>query len=346
MVLFPGSLAARWSPWRRRPAACRRIGDSPTAANKTADPDARGASAAAGRESESAILIEGFLRALWLEQGLAENTRAAYRSDLRRLAEWCETRSLALMSVRSEDLWQFLSVEAAAGVSARTGARRLAAIRHFYRHLAREGRVREDPSAELEAPRLPHSLPQTLSEQEVEALLQAPDVATDRGLRDRAMLELLYATGLRVSELVGLRLSELNLRAGMLRVVGKGGRERIVPIGEEARHWIERYLARARPAIAGARRLDTVFPSPRRAALSRQAFWELIGRYARAAGIRSHISPHRLRHAFATHLLEHGADLRAVQMLLGHQNVTTTQIYTHVARERLRALHAEHHPRG
>ena len=283
---------------------------------------------------------------MWLEQGLAENTRSAYRSDLRRLANWCERRGVALLAARSEDLWAFLSSEAAAGASARTSARRLAAIRHFYRQLAREGRIGRDPAAELEAPRLPHALPHTLSEREVTDLLEAPDVTSDRGLRDRAMLELLYATGLRVSELVGLHLEALNLRMGVVRVIGKGGRERIVPLGEEAHYWLERYLSRTRPVLLGERRLDTLFPSARRPTLTRQAFWSLIRRYARVAGIRADISPHQLRHAFATHLLEHGADLRAVQMLLGHQDVTTTQIYTHVARERLRALHAAHHPRG
>ncbi|MGH8161243.1 MAG: site-specific tyrosine recombinase XerD, partial [Gammaproteobacteria bacterium] len=228
----------------------------------------------------------------------------------------------------------------------RTIARRLAAIRAFYRYFALRGEIREDPAAELEAPHLPRSLPHGLSESDVEALLAAPDTTGERGLRDRAMLELLYATGLRVSELVTLRLDQLNLRQGAVRVVGKGGSERIVPIGEEARDWLERYLERARAGLLHGRRLDTVFPGTRGAHLTRQAFWSLIRRHAQKAGIDGGISPHRLRHAFATHLLDHGADLRAVQMLLGHRDVTTTQIYTYVARERLKALHAAHHPRG
>lgn len=297
-------------------------------------------------EAADFTLIERFAANLWLERGLAENTRRAYASDLRRVAGWLKGRRRGLLQARPEDLWAFLSAEAAAGVSARTSARRLAAIRVFYRHLSRRGEIREDPSVEIETPRLPRSLPHGLSESEVEALLVAPDTRTERGLRDRAMLELLYATGLRVSELVGLRLDQLNLRQAAVRVVGKGGSERIVPLGEEAEDWLERYLAEARPGLLRSRRLDTVFPGSRGAHLTRQAFWSLIRRHAREAGIAGAISPHKLRHAFATHLLDHGADLRAVQMLLGHRDVTTTQIYTHVARERLKRLHAAHHPRG
>ena len=296
--------------------------------------------------AEAVALVDRFVECLWLEQGLAENTRAAYRSDLVRLARWLRARDTALAAASPEALWGFIGAEAAGGVSPRTAARRLAAIRRFYRHLAREGVVTSNPAAALEAPRLPRTLPHALSESDVEALLAAPDVSEPRGLRDRAMLELLYATGLRVSELVGLRVDQLNLRAGLVRVTGKGGRERIVPLGEEARHWLERYLSEVRPGMLAGRRLDTLFPSPRRAAITRQAFWSLIRRYAAAAGLAADISPHQLRHAFATHLLDHGADLRAVQMLLGHRDVTTTQIYTHVARERLRNLHAAHHPRG
>ncbi len=297
-------------------------------------------------ETTDRLLIERFVEALWLERGLAENTRRAYASDLRRLAAWLKKRGKSLASAHAEDLWAFLAAETAAGATARTSARRLAATRACYRHLTLRGEVREDPSRELEAPRLPHTLPHGLSEGEVEALLGAPDTASARGLRDRGMLELLYATGLRVSELVSLRIDQLNLRQGAVRVVGKGGSERIVPIGEEAQDWLERYLDRARPELLAGRRLDTLFPTPRSAHITRQAFWSLIRRYARQAGIVGAISPHRLRHAFATHLLDHGADLRAVQMLLGHRDVTTTQIYTYVARERLKALHAQHHPRG
>ena len=292
-------------------------------------------------------LIDRFINSLWLEQGLSENTLSAYRADLRQLAAWWARKANArLVAVTASDLWAFIGGQASEGVSARTTARRLASIRRFYRYLLREGLVQSDPALELKAPRMPGTLPHSLSEGEVLALLEAPDTATSRGMRDRAMLELLYATGLRVSELVNLRLDQLNLRLGAVRVVGKGGKERLVPIGEDARDWLERYISEVRTDLTKGRRLDTVFPTPRRASMTRQAFWVLIRRYAVAAGIRSEISPHQLRHAFATHLLAHGADLRAVQMLLGHQNVTTTQIYTHVARERLKALHAVHHPRG
>lgn len=292
-------------------------------------------------------LIDRFVNALWLEQGLSENTRKAYRADLVKLALWLSERGRGeLPGASPSDLWAFVGSESTAGSSARTMARRLASMRRFYRYLLREGRIEADPALELKAPRMPASLPHSLSERDVQALLEAPDTGTPRGLRDRAMLELLYATGLRVSELVGLRLDQINLRLGALRVVGKGGRERLVPVGEEARHWLERYLGEVRGELVGGRRLDTAFPTPRRASMTRQAFWALIRRHAATAGIRTDISPHQLRHAFATHLLAHGADLRAVQMLLGHQNVTTTQIYTHVERERLKTLHAAHHPRG
>ncbi len=300
----------------------------------------------ASLDADTASLIERFETALWLEQGLAENTRRAYRSDLEQLARWLSARNCLLSEASAEDLWAFLSSEATAGRSARSSARRLAAIRHFFRYLLRQGRVREDPAAEIKAPRLPRKLPHPLTEAQVEALLAAPDPETQRGLRDRAMLELLYATGLRVTELVTLRLDQLNLRVGAVRVTGKGGRERIVPVGDEARYWLERYLRDARSNLVSGRRLDTLFPTTRSSHITRQAFWSLVQRYAREAGIDSRPSPHQLRHAFATHLLAHGADLRAVQMLLGHQDVTTTQIYTHVARERLKALHAAHHPRG
>ena len=291
-------------------------------------------------------LIDRFIQALWLEQGLSENTRLAYRSDLLVLADWLHGRGVSLVQTAARDLWAFLGGQATSGGSARTSARRLAAIRHFYRYLVREGLVSIDPAMELKAPRMPLTLPHTLSEGDVQALLETPDTATPQGLRDRTMLELLYATGLRVSELVGLRLDQVNLRQGAVRVVGKGGKERLVPLGEEARDWLERYLKEARADFVAGRRLDTLFPTPRRASMSRQGFWSLIRRHAATAGIRTDVSPHQLRHAFATHLLAHGADLRAVQMLLGHQSVTTTQIYTHVERERLKALHAAHHPRG
>lgn len=297
-------------------------------------------------DAGSLALIDRFIQALWLERGLAENSRKAYRTDLVRLATWLDAHGRDLLRARTQDLWGFLSAETASGVTVRTSARRLASIRGLYHYLTLRGEIQTNPAAELQTPRLPRSLPHALSEQEVEALLTAPDVSSARGMRDRAMLELLYATGLRVSELVGLRMGELNLRQGAVRVVGKGGRERIVPLGEEAQDWLEAYLKQARSELLHGRRLDSLFPGARGAHLTRQAFWSAIRRYAKRAGIAGSMSPHRLRHAFATHLIEHGADLRVVQMLLGHSDVTTTQIYTHVARERLRALHAEHHPRG
>lgn len=297
-------------------------------------------------DASSYALIDRFIQSLWLERGLSDNTRKAYHTDLVRLAAWLQGHGQDMLGARTRDLWQFLSVETASGVSVRTSARRLASIRGLYGFLSLRGEIETNPALELQTPRLPRSLPHALSEQEVEALLKAPDTSSTRGLRDRAMLELLYATGLRVSELVGLRLGQLNMRQGAVRVVGKGGRERIVPLGEEAQDWLEAYINQARPELLHGRRLDTLFPGTRGEHFTRQAFWSALRRYAKQAGVHGDISPHRLRHAFATHLIEHGADLRAVQMLLGHSDVTTTQIYTHVARERLRALHAEHHPRG
>jgi len=290
-------------------------------------------------------LIDRFLDALWLEDGLARNTLAAYRRDLAGLTRWLRARSVALTDAGEADLTAYFASQHVA-TRATTANRRLAVLRRFYRWSLRERLVATDPTLRLHAARRPARFPATLSEAQVESLLAAPVVATALGLRDRAMLELLYATGLRVSELVGLKLGELSLAEGLVRVIGKGSKERIVPLGAEARVWIERYLARARPELLAGRVSDAVFVTQRGAGMTRQMFWILIKRHAAQAGIAAPLSPHGLRHAFATHLLNHGADLRVVQLLLGHADISTTQIYTHVARARLKALHAEHHPRG
>ncbi len=293
--------------------------------------------------SESTPLIDRFIDALWLEDGLAPNSLAAYRRDLKQLAGQLGSRGL--LAASDVDLQQYFAATFAASRSS-TANRRLASLRRFYRWAMREGIIRADPTLRLTGAKAPRQFPQALTEAQVETLLAAPRVETELGLRDRAMLELLYATGLRVSELVGLRLVEVSLADGLVRVTGKGQKERIVPMGEEAGAWLERYFQDARPALLKNRRADAVFITRRAAAMSRQMFWKLIRHYALRADIRAPLSPHGLRHAFATHLLNHGADLRVVQMLLGHADISTTQIYTHVARERLQALHARHHPRG
>lgn len=300
-------------------------------------------SGAAPDDGDEAI-VESYIDAVWMERGLAENTLAAYRADLRRFYAWLAERDRSLLTATRADVLEYLA--ALAGAPARSIARRLSSLRRFYRYLMRHARIDEDPCARIDAPRLGRSLPNALSEAEVEALLEAPDLAVRAGLRDRTMLELLYATGLRVSELVNLRLGQINLEQGVVRVVGKGGKERLVPLGESALDWIERYLREGRPQLCVAGSGDALFPGPRGGAISRQAFWYAIKRYTTIAGISKSISPHTLRHAFATHLLNHGADLRVVQLLLGHSDISTTQIYTHVARERLKQLHATHHPRG
>jgi len=289
-------------------------------------------------------LIERFLDALWTERGLADNTLTAYRTDLRALARSLRRHGGSLIGAGASDLLDFLG--GFAGGSARSTARRLSAIKRFYRYLVRERQLTVDPSAGIRPPRLGRVLPETLTEQDVEALLGTPDVTQPLGLRDRAMLETLYATGLRVSELVNLPTVRLNLRQGVIRVTGKGGKERLVPLGEQAIDWIERYLREARAALLGAAGPAALFVTRRGGPMTRQMFWQIIKRHARRAGIAKSLSPHTLRHAFATHLLNHGADLRVVQLLLGHGSISTTQIYTHVARARLKALHAAHHPRG
>ena len=289
-------------------------------------------------------IIEEFIDLSWMERGLAAATLSAYRSDLSQFSRWLSNRGRGLEEARRLDVLDFLSEHA--HWPPRTIARRLSALRRFYQHLEREGRISSNPCDRVDAPRLGRPLPGVLSEQEVERLLAAPDLDTALGLRDRAMLEVLYATGLRVSELVGLRSEQVNLLQGVLRVIGKGDRERLVPLGEPSMDWLERFLERGRADILGAKRSSALFPTSRGRAMTRQAFWHLVKRYAVRAGISRDISPHTLRHAFATHLLDHGADLRVVQMLLGHRDISTTQIYTHIARERLKVLHARHHPRG
>ena len=292
-------------------------------------------------------LIDRFADALWLEHGLSANTLAAYRTDLCGFGAWLvKTGVQSLSAAQREHLLGYLAARAQAGARPRSTARLLSSLRRFYRFLVREGSIQQDPSARIDAPKLGRPLPKSLTETDVEALLAAPDVETAEGLRDRTMLELLYASGLRVSELVGLRVSQVNLRQGVVRVVGKGAKERLVPLGDEAGAWLERFLAEARTQFPAARSSDFLFPTRRSETMTRQTFWYLIKRHARNAGISKPLSPHTLRHAFATHLLNHGADLRVVQLLLGHSDLSTTQIYTHVARERLKDMHARHHPRG
>ncbi|MGY1408683.1 MULTISPECIES: site-specific tyrosine recombinase XerD [unclassified Luteimonas] len=291
--------------------------------------------------------VSAFLDALWAESGVARQTLDSYRRDLEGLARWLDGRAGGLAMVDRGALFDYLAARTRDGYSARSNARLLTALRAFFVHLRRRGVRDDDPVALIDSPRLPRLLPKAVGEGEIEALLAAPDVSTPAGLRDRAMLELMYACGLRVSELVNLPATAVNLRQGVLRVTGKGGRERLVPLGEEAQHWLERYLAEARPALAGRRVLASLFLAASGEPPSRQQFWATVKKSAAVAGMDpSKISPHGLRHSFATHLLNHGADLRALQMLLGHSSLSTTQIYTLVAREKLKQLHAKHHPRG
>jgi integrase/recombinase XerD len=296
------------------------------------------------READQALLDE-FSDRIWLEEGLARNTLESYSRDLSQFADWLQKRGTELLMVSRTDLEQYLA-HRSPHAKPRSIGRLIASLRRFYRYLLRENLVATDPTLQLDSPKLPRSLPKSLTEAEVEALLNQPDVAQVLGLRDRAMLETLYATGLRVSELVGLKVTEVSLSEGVVRATGKGSKTRLVPLGEEALDWITRYLKEARPEILHGQMSDSLFVTQRGDAMTRQAFWYLIKRHAKLAGITKVMSPHVLRHAFATHLLNHGADLRVVQMLLGHADISTTQIYTHVARERLKSLHAMHHPRG
>ncbi len=288
--------------------------------------------------------IDRFLDVLWMERGVSDNTLTAYRSDLQKYVLWLDKNNCEMTAAQESDLRNYLS--SMQGRTARTMARHLSSIKRLYSYLVREGIMKHDPSARVEAPKIGRQLPISLTETEVEELLNAPDIGTPLGLRDKTMLEILYASGLRVSELISLQTGQVNLRQGVVRVMGKGSKERLVPLGEESIEWLTRYQQSARIELLGKNISDALFPTKRGEVMSRQAFWYLIKRYAVVAGINKAISPHVLRHAFATHLLNHGADLRVVQMLLGHSDISTTQIYTHVARERLKNLHAEHHPRG
>ena len=291
-------------------------------------------------------LLDQFLDGIWLESGLSANTLAAYRTDLLAFQIWLAKKGLTLEQVTRADLLAYLAANVRAGLSPRSSARHLSTLRRFYRYLLIQGSTQVDPTADVRSPVIGRPLPKNISEQGVEKLLSTPPRDTALGSRDRAMLETMYASGLRVSELVGLTLNELDLTTGLVRVVGKGGRERIVPLGEEASESLREYLGQARSDILKAQLTDAVFVTRRGGPMTRQAFWQLIKRYAQQAGIGAEFSPHSLRHAFATHLLNHGADLRSVQMLLGHTDLSTTQIYTHVARARLQSLHGTHHPRG
>lgn len=296
--------------------------------------------------STSQDLLDSFIDHLWLEDGLSRNTLVSYRLDLTQFAEWLhKTCDKSLLEVSQADIQQYLAIRFPQS-KPRSISRLIASLRRFYKYCLREALLGADPTEQIDSPKLPRALPKSLNEEEVEALLKAPDINVALGLRDRAMLEVLYASGLRVSELVGLRVTEVSLSEGVIRVTGKGSKTRLVPMGEVAVEWITRYLKESRPEILQKRLSDTLFVTQRGGAMTRQAFWYLIKRYALLAGITKHLSPHVLRHAFATHLLNHGADLRVVQMLLGHADISTTQIYTHVARERLKQLHSMHHPRG
>ena len=293
-------------------------------------------------------ILDRFCDALWLEQGLARNTLSSYRGDLVQFAAWLsEHGKKSLMESDRADIQSYLAVRILHDhAKPRTTARLLSSMKRFYQYGLREGKIQIDPTLQIAAPKLSRLLPKSLSEADVEALLHAPDVEAPLGLRDRAMLETLYASGLRVSELIGLKVVQVSLDMAVVKTLGKGAKERLVPIGEQALDWLVRYLREARPALLSGKSSDAMFVTARASAMSRQAFWYLIKRHAVSAGIDKPLSPHTLRHAFATHLINHGADLRVVQLLLGHADISTTQIYTHVARERLKQLHAKHHPRG
>ncbi|WP_244133574.1 site-specific tyrosine recombinase XerD [Burkholderia gladioli] len=306
---------------------------------------ALGALAGTPEREASRQAIDLFCDALWLEHGLSKNTLDAYRRDLTLFAQWLAQTHEASLDVVSEPILTAY-IAARSDGKATSSNRRLSVFRRYYGWALREHRAAADPTLRVLSAKQAQRFPSTLSEGQVEALLGAPEVETALGLRDRTMLELMYASGLRVSELVTLKTVEVGLNDGVVRVMGKGSKERLVPFGEVAHGWIERYLREARPALLGARASDALFVTARGEGMTRQQFWNIIKRHALRAEIRAHLSPHTLRHAFATHLLNHGADLRVVQMLLGHSDISTTQIYTHVARERLRSLHAQHHPRG
>ena len=312
---------------------------------KRSEPSREPAGKTARSEAADPTVLR-FLDAVWMERGLSPNTLAAYRADLTALSRWLGERATPIIRTTRSDLLEFIAWRVEAGARPRSTARQLSSFRRFFRFLVRDGVNRDDPTAQIAMPKIGRSLPKSLSEEEVESLLSAPLVSDPLGHRDRTMLEVLYATGLRVSELVSLKYNQVNLNQGVIRVLGKGNRERLIPLGEEAVRWLQEFITGARNEILLDRTTDYLFPTRRGDRMTRQAFWHIIKRYARKSSIDKELSPHTLRHAFATHLLNHGADLRVVQLLLGHADITTTTIYTHVARERLKRLHAQHHPRG
>ncbi|MEO8460032.1 MAG: site-specific tyrosine recombinase XerD [Dokdonella sp.] len=298
-------------------------------------------------DSDDRILIDRFIERAWSELGLSDNTLASYRRDLQGLARWLACKGTTLAHCDRERLQRYLAERTTGKYSARSNARLMSSVRQFFRSMQRDGAISADPTLLVDAPKLPRSLPKALGENDVESLLHAPDTTTPLGLRDRAMLELMYATGLRVTELVQIEAAQVNLRQGVVRVVGKGGKERLVPLGDEAAVWLERYVGDARPSLLKGSTARALFVTARRAGMSRQMFWNIVKKHALRCGIPAkRVSPHVLRHSFATHLLNHGADLRALQMMLGHSSLTTTQIYTFVAKEGLKRLHERHHPRA
>lgn len=295
-----------------------------------------------------ADLLDEFCDNLWLEDGLSRNTLDSYRRDLRKFAAWLEkARGASILATAHADIQDYLGyLKNEQQAKPSSSSRNVSSLKRLFRYLLRQGKISADPTLQIDTPKLPRNLPDSLSEQDVELLLNAPDTQTPLGLRDRTMFEVLYATGLRVSELVTLKVTQVSMDMGVVRVMGKGSKERLVPLGEEALDWLRRYLAEGRPVLLAGKVADALFVTARGEGMTRQMFWYLIKKHAQAGGLHKPMSPHTLRHAFATHLLNHGADLRVVQMLLGHSDISTTQIYTHVARERLKKLHAEHHPRG
>jgi len=296
--------------------------------------------------SNSNLSIDRFLDSIWTERGLSTNTLGAYKTDLRLLAKDLAYYGIEINLARKADILSYISKRVASGIKSRTTARQISSYRAYFQFLLRTNQIKIDPTLDIEMPRIGRILPKTLTETEVDELLQAPDITDVIGHRDKAMLELMYATGLRVSELITLKMSQVNFNQGVIRVVGKGNKERLVPIGEESVKWLEDFISTSRTDILQKQQIDFLFPTKRGQSMTRQTFWYAIKRYSKKAGIRKNISPHGLRHAFATHLLNHGADLRVVQLLLGHSDLSTTQLYTHIAKNELKELHCKNHPRA
>ena len=301
----------------------------------------------AGRKTELDPSIDHFIDAIWSQKGLAALTLTAYQQDLKQFSTWLNESNKKLKQAKQNDIQSYLAYRFDSGSSSRSNARMLSTLKQYYRHLVRSGERTDNPSALISTPKIHQLLPNTLTEQGVSSLLEAPDLDSSFGLRDRCMLEVMYSSGLRVSELVSLLVNQINTNLGLVRLTGKGNKERVIPVGEEALHWLALYIKQARPLLVRPNiSSDALFLSSRGSAITRQAFWQNIKKHLLVAGIKTDYSPHSLRHAFATHLLNHGADLRTVQMLLGHSSLSTTQIYTHIAQARLQSLHATHHPRG